>query len=56
MLDTPNYSKPPKKGLRLKAKKLSDNKYYIFITNYSLLLNLRNFLYLIHFSSSYAFI
>ncbi|CAD8190379.1 unnamed protein product [Paramecium pentaurelia] len=40
MQDTPNYSKPPKKGLRLRAKKLLDNRYYIFITKYSLLLNL----------------
>ncbi|CAD8187842.1 unnamed protein product [Paramecium octaurelia] len=40
MQDTPNYSKPPKKGIRLGAKKLLSNSYYIFVTKYSLLINL----------------
>ncbi|CAK58588.1 unnamed protein product (macronuclear) [Paramecium tetraurelia] len=40
MLDTPNYSKPPKKGLRLKAKILLENSSYILITKLSLILNL----------------
>ncbi|CAD8144325.1 unnamed protein product [Paramecium octaurelia] len=40
MLDTPNYSKPPKKGLRLKAKMLLENSSYILITKLSLILNL----------------
>ncbi|CAD8144212.1 unnamed protein product [Paramecium pentaurelia] len=40
MLDTPNYSKPPKKGLRLKAKKLLENSTYSLITKLSLILNL----------------
>lgn len=40
MLDTPNYAKPPKKGLRLKAKLLIENSIYTFITRISLILNL----------------
>ncbi|CAD8059210.1 unnamed protein product [Paramecium sonneborni] len=40
MLETPNYSKPPKKGLRLKAQKLLENSTYSLITKLSLILNL----------------
>ncbi|CAD8056227.1 unnamed protein product [Paramecium sonneborni] len=40
MLDNPNYSKPPKKGLRLKAKNLLENSTYSLITKISLILNL----------------
>lgn len=42
MLETPNYSKPPKKGLRLKAKRLLENSSYSLITKLSLILNLCN--------------
>lgn len=47
MLDTPNYSKPPKKGLRLKAKKLLENSTYSYITKLSLILNLCKTIYII---------